>query len=84
MSQLHLAMLKARNAFVDEARLTGAANDHVFDEAARQLRRHCQWLVLNESLSALVGQTLADQVLREGPQPTNDQHRVTKRWDVRS
>jgi hypothetical protein len=29
MSQLHLAMLKAHNAFVDEVRLTAAANDRV-------------------------------------------------------
>ena len=68
MSQLHLAMLKAHNAFVDEARLAGAANDRVFEEAARQLRWHYQWIVLNEFLPAIVGQTLADQVLREGPQ----------------
>ena len=68
MSQLHLVMLKAHNAFVDEARLAGAANDRVFEEAARQLRWHYQWIVLNEFLPALVGQTLADQVLREGPQ----------------
>ncbi len=65
VSQMHLAMLKAHNAFVDEARLAGATN--VFDEAARQLRWHYQWLVLNEFLPALVGQTLADQALREGP-----------------
>ena len=68
VSQLHLAMLKAHNAFVDEARLAGAANDRVFEEAARQLRWHYQWIVLNEFLPAIVGQTLADQVLREGPQ----------------
>jgi hypothetical protein len=66
LSQLHLAMLKAHNAFVDEARLARATN--VFDEAARQLHWHYQWLVLNEFLPALVGPTLADQVLREGPQ----------------
>jgi hypothetical protein len=66
VSQMHLAMLKAHNAFVDEARLAGAKN--VFDEAVRQLRWHYQWLVLNEFLPLLVGQTLADQVLREGPQ----------------
>jgi Animal haem peroxidase len=68
VSQLHLAMLKAHNMFVDEVRLSGAANDNVFDEAARQLRWHYQWIVLNEFLPTLVGQTLADQVLREGPQ----------------
>ena len=67
MSQLHLAMLKAHNAFVDDARLNGVANDHVFDEAARQLRWHYQSMVLNEFLPALVGQTLVDHVLREGP-----------------
>jgi len=67
MSQLHLAMLKAHNTFVDEVRRTGVANDRVFDQAARQLRWHYQWIVLNEFLPALVGQTLADLVLREGP-----------------
>jgi len=34
ISQLHLAMLKAHNTFVDEARLTRIANGRVFDEAA--------------------------------------------------
>jgi hypothetical protein len=68
LSQLHLAMLKAHNAFVDEARVAGVANDHVFEEAARQLRWHYQWIVFNEFLPTLVGRTLADEVLREGPQ----------------
>ena len=68
MSQLHLAMLKAHNAFVEGARRTGVANERVFDEAARQLRWHYQWIILNEFLPALVGQTLVNQVLREGPQ----------------
>ncbi len=66
MSQLHLALLKAHNAFVDEARLIGAAN--VFDEAARELQWHYQWIVLNEFLPALVGRTHINQVLREVPQ----------------
>jgi hypothetical protein len=68
MSQLHLAMLKAHNAFVDEARHNRVANDRVFDEATRQLRWHYQWIILNEFLPALVGQTLVDQVLQEGTQ----------------
>ncbi len=67
MSQLHLAMLKAHNAFVDHARRNGTADNHVFDEAARQLRWHYQWIVLNEFLPALVGHSLVDQTLREGP-----------------
>jgi len=67
ISQLHLAMLKSHNVFVDEARLAGAANGRVFDEAARELRWHYQWIVLNEFLPTLVGPMLAEQVLREGP-----------------
>jgi hypothetical protein len=68
MSQLHLAMLKAHNRFVDHVRLRGVVGDRVFDEAARQLRWSYQWIVLNEFLPGLVGQALADQVLQEGPQ----------------
>jgi hypothetical protein len=67
ISQLHLAMLKAHNGFVDEARLAGVANEQVFDAAARQLRWHYQWIVLNEFLPGLVGPALADEVLTEGP-----------------
>jgi hypothetical protein len=76
ISQLHLAMLKAHNAFVDQARLTGVSNDRVFDEAARQLRWHYQWIVLNEFLPTLVGQPLAHQVLQEGPQWFRPAHGV--------
>ena len=67
MSQLHLAMLKAHNALVDEARLSTKAENRVFDEAARELRWHYQWVVLNEFLPSLVGKALVEQVLREGP-----------------
>ena len=68
ISQFHLAMIKAHNAFVDEARRTGTASDRISEEASRQLRWHYQWIVLHEFLPAIVGQTLANQVLREGPQ----------------
>jgi len=67
ISQLHLAMLKAHNKFVDEARLADVTNGYIFQEAARLLRWHYQWIVLNEFLPSLVGQALADEVLRDGP-----------------
>src|ERR1700683_1645536 len=47
ISPLHLAVLKAHNAFVDDARLAGVPNDHVFDQAVRQLRWHYQWIILH-------------------------------------
>ena len=68
IAQLHLAMLKAHNTFVDAARLGGAGNDQVFDVATKELRWHYQWIILNQFLPSLVGQPLADQVLREGTQ----------------
>jgi hypothetical protein len=67
ISQLHLAMLKAHNKFVDQARLSGIANDRVFEEAARELRWHYQWIILNEFLPSVVGPSLVEQVLRDGP-----------------
>ena len=54
VAQLHLAMLKLHNGFVDEARRGQVANDRVFEEAARQLRWHYQWCVLHEFLPTLV------------------------------
>ncbi len=74
ISQLHLAMLKAHNAFVEEARRSGVANDRVFDEASGQLRWHYQWIILNEFLPALVGQALVNQVLQEGPRWFRPRH----------
>ena len=68
VAQMHLAMLKLHNCFVDEARHRQVASNRVFEEAARQLRWHYQWCVLHEFLPSLVGHTLAHQVLNEGPQ----------------
>lgn len=68
ISQLHVAMLKAHNTFVDEARLMGIASDRVFDEASRQLRWHYQWIILNEFLPSLIGEKAAESLRREGAQ----------------
>lgn len=76
ISQLHLAMLKAHNAFVDDARRNGTPADGVFEAAARNLRWHHQWTILHEFLPALVGQTSADQVVQEGPRWFRPSHSV--------
>ncbi len=76
ISQLHLAMLKAHNMFVDVARLIGTPADSVFEAAARNLRWHHQWIVLHEFLPSLVGRTLADHVLQEGPRWFRPNHGV--------
>jgi hypothetical protein len=67
VAQMHLAMLKAHNAFVDDARRGGTAEPAVFEAAVRETRWHYQWSVLHEFLPSLVGQTLVEEVVREGP-----------------
>jgi Animal haem peroxidase len=67
VSQMHLAMLKAHNAFVDEARQRGKADSAVFQSAVRETRWHYQWAVLHEFLPSLVGRPLAEEVGARGP-----------------
>jgi hypothetical protein len=66
MAQMHLAMLKVHNAFVDEARRAGVEEPRVFETAVRETQWHYQTIVLNEFLPSLVGQTLVDQIAAEG------------------
>jgi hypothetical protein len=67
MAQMHLAMLKAHNAFVDATRERGVPERDVFETAARELRWHYQWILLDEFLPSLVGRPLVDEVLTDGP-----------------
>ena len=67
MAQMHLAMLKAHNAFVDEARDRGIPDRDVFATAARDLRWHYQRSVIDEFLPSLVGRSLVDESLTDGP-----------------
>ena len=75
MAQMHLAMLKVHNAFVDDARQAGVAEPRVFETAVTETQWHYQTIVLNEFLPSLVGQPLVDQVAAEGPRwfrPSSD------------
>src|SRR5262249_43657683 len=54
MSQMHLAMLKVHNAFVDDARSRGVAEPGVFEAAVRETLWHYQTIVVNEFLPSLV------------------------------
>src|SRR5262249_42776456 len=56
MAQMHLAMMRIHNAFVDDARRRGVPEPCVFDEAAQETRWHYQWAILHEFLPCLVGQ----------------------------
>lgn len=67
MAQMHLAMLKAHNACVDEARRRGLAEHEVFAAAARDTRWRYQSAILEEFLPSLVGRSLVDEILTDGP-----------------
>ena len=67
VSQMHLALLKAHNAFVDEARRRGEADSAVFESAVRETRWHYQRAVLQEFLPSLVGRPLAEEISGKGP-----------------
>ena len=67
MSQMHLAMLRGHNRFVDEARAGGVPEHDVFGTAARETRWHYQWTVLHEFLPSLVERSLVEEILEHGP-----------------
>src|SRR4029450_3041800 len=67
MAQMHLAMLKAHNIFVDDARRSGVPEAELFRTAACETRWHYQWVVLDEFLPSLVGRQLVDEIVTDGP-----------------
>jgi hypothetical protein len=67
VSQLHVAMLKLHNLLVDRLREDGVGEDQLFDEARRSATWHYQWIVLRDFLPRLIGDSLTDELLRDGP-----------------
>jgi hypothetical protein len=64
MSQMHLAFARAHNSFVDHARAQGTPDGDLFNTAARELRWHYQTVVLREFLPRLIGEPLANLILK--------------------
>ena len=61
---LHAAFLLFHNKVVD--RLRGQGQTQVFASARQLVRWHYQWIIVHEFLPQIVGQTLVDDVLRNG------------------
>ena len=66
MSQMHLAFVRAHNAFVDIMRSEGTPESGVFETAAQELRWHYQTVILREFLPRLIGPDLVASLLDEG------------------
>lgn len=69
VSQLHVAILKFHNAIVDQLRKNKGKIDEieesqVFAQAQRMVRWHYQWIILNEFLPKIVGESVVKDVLR--------------------
>jgi hypothetical protein len=69
VAQLHLLFIRFHNAVVDHLARQGTAKDELFDQAQQVVRRHYQWLVVNEFLPLVVGAGTADEVLPRGEAP---------------
>jgi hypothetical protein len=66
VAQLHLALQRVHNAFVDRARRAGVPEAAVFEHARRETRWHYQWIVVHEFLPALIGDALAAELDVQG------------------
>jgi hypothetical protein len=67
ISGFHAAMILFHNAIVDLVRRQGFSGTlTVFSEARRRALRHYQWIVVHEFLPQIVGQSLVDNIFRNG------------------
>ena len=67
IAQLHLAMMRAHNRFVEDARRLGVRDAAVFQWAVHEMRWHYEWAILHEFLPMLAGTQIVDDVLANGP-----------------
>lgn len=68
VQHMHLGFICFHNAVVDAIKLENPAlsNADVFALAQREVRRHYQWVVLNDFLRTTCGETAVDDVLQNG------------------
>jgi hypothetical protein len=68
LAGLHAAFLMFHNEAVDyvAARNRRASTDEIFREAQRLTRWHYQWIIVHEFLPQIIGQTLVNDILRNG------------------
>jgi Animal haem peroxidase len=67
ISQMHLAFARHHNRTVDDVRGTGCADTELFETARRMTTWHYQHILLREFLPRVVGRSLAEELIEEGP-----------------
>lgn len=66
IGHLQLAFLKFHNAVVEALAPDHPDRHDLFAAAQREVRYHYQWMILHEYLPLIVGQSLVDDILRNG------------------
>ncbi len=66
VAQIHLAFLKFHNAVIDHLKAKGTPDDTLFEDAARTVRWHYQWMVLHDWVERLTGKGFVAKILHEG------------------
>ena len=66
MTGLQVAFIHAHNGLVERLRADAVPESELFDDARRALSWHYQWVILNDFLPNLVGNTMTATVLRDG------------------
>ena len=74
ISQMHLAFVRAHNAFVERVRYSGVSEPEVFPAAARQLRWHYQAAIIDEFLPSLIGEGMTNELLTDGARFFRPEH----------
>jgi hypothetical protein len=67
VSQIQFSFIRAHNRIVDRLREDGVDGQHLFDTARRVLTWHYQWVIVNDFLPRLVGSSLVNAILADGP-----------------
>jgi hypothetical protein len=66
VAQIHLAFLKFHNKVVDLLAASGTPASSLFDDAAKLVRWHYQWMVLHDFVERLTERGIVARVLAEG------------------
>ncbi|CAN5224424.1 heme peroxidase family protein [soil metagenome] len=85
VSQLHLLFIRFHNNVVEQVRKDepALAGQELFERARTHVRRHYQWIVVDDFLRRVVGQDLVDEVLRPAatPDDTPTVRRLFFEWE---
>jgi hypothetical protein len=67
ISGLQVALLKFHNAVAERVEASGLSGMNAFEETRRLVRWHWQWTIVNEFLPQIVGDSILQEMVANGP-----------------